>query len=87
MASRNLANTGLGNRLLPDGTKPLPEPMLDFSQLAPQEHTSEKFESKNTNFLSIFWQDSPVHTRMQQSFPVESEQILIKFTYITLHYT
>ena len=28
MASEILVNTGSGNGLLPDGTKPLPEPML-----------------------------------------------------------
>ena len=28
MASWNLDNIGLGNGMLPDGTKPLPEPML-----------------------------------------------------------
>ena len=27
-----LVNTGSGNGLLPDGTKPLPEPMLTYHQ-------------------------------------------------------
>ena len=30
MASQNLVNIGSGNGLLPDGTKPLPEPMLIY---------------------------------------------------------
>ena len=30
-----LVNTGSGNGLLPDGTKPLPEPMLTYHQLGP----------------------------------------------------
>ena len=30
MSSENLVNIGSGNGLLPDGTKPLPEPMLTY---------------------------------------------------------
>ena len=30
-----LVNTGLGNGLLPDGTKPLPKPMLTYHQCGP----------------------------------------------------
>ena len=32
MATRIQVNTGSGNDLLPDGTKPLPEPMLTNDQ-------------------------------------------------------
>ena len=32
MALEILVNTGSGNGLLPDGTKPLPEPMLAYHQ-------------------------------------------------------
>ena len=32
MVSQNLVNIGWGNGLLPDGTKPLPEPMLIYHQ-------------------------------------------------------
>ena len=32
MAMETLANTGSGNSLLPDGTKPLPEPVLAYHQ-------------------------------------------------------
>ena len=32
MASLNLVNIGYGNGLLPDGTKPLPKPMLTYHQ-------------------------------------------------------
>ena len=35
MALEILVNTGSGNGLLPDGTKPLPEPMLTYHQLVP----------------------------------------------------
>ena len=31
MATENWANIGSGNGLLPDGTKPLPEPKVDLS--------------------------------------------------------
>ena len=34
-ASMNWTNIGSGNELLPDGTKPLPEPMLTYRQLGP----------------------------------------------------
>ena len=30
LATENLANTGSGNGLLPDSTKPIPEPMLTY---------------------------------------------------------
>ena len=30
MAALSFVNIGLGNGLLPDGTKPLPEPMLTY---------------------------------------------------------
>ena len=32
MATQNWVNRGSGNGLLPDGTKPLPEPMLTYNQ-------------------------------------------------------
>ena len=32
MTTEILVNIGLGNGLLPDGTKPLPEPMLTYHQ-------------------------------------------------------
>ena len=33
MATKISFNIGLGNGLLPDGTKPLPEPMLTYHQV------------------------------------------------------
>ena len=38
------------------GAKPLPEPMLTYCQLDPQEQTSVKFESKYKTFI----QENPV---------------------------
>ena len=37
MVTRIWVNIGLGNGLLPDGTKPLPEPMLTYHQKGPFE--------------------------------------------------
>ena len=34
---RDLGNIGSGNGLVPDGTKPLPEPMLIYHQWGPLE--------------------------------------------------
>ena len=38
-----VANTGSGNGLLPDGTKPLPEPLLSSYKSPSWEHISMKF--------------------------------------------
>ena len=35
MATQILVNIGPGNGLLPDGTKPLPEPMLTYHKYRP----------------------------------------------------
>ena len=35
MATNIYANIGSGNGLLPDGTKPLPEPMLTYRKYGP----------------------------------------------------
>ena len=35
MVSEIWVNIGSGNGLLPDGTKPLPEPMLTYLQISP----------------------------------------------------
>ena len=35
MEMQMAVNTGSGNGLLPDGTKPLPEPMLTYHHLDP----------------------------------------------------
>ena len=35
MATQILVNIGSGNGLLPDGTKPLPEPMLTYRKYGP----------------------------------------------------
>ena len=39
-----LVDIDSGNGLLPDGTKPLPKPMLTFFSLDPPEQTALEFE-------------------------------------------
>ena len=41
MASEVLDKTGSGNGLLPDGTKPLPEPMLIYSSVRSSDKSPE----------------------------------------------
>ena len=43
MVSKNLVSIGSGYGLVPDGTKPLPEPKLTNHQSDPQKHTWKKF--------------------------------------------
>ena len=52
MASWILDNIGSGSGLLPDGTKPLSEPTMTYSQLDSQEQTSVKCVSKYNSFHS-----------------------------------
>ena len=43
MATEIWVNIGSGNGLLPDGTKPLPEPMFTYRQWGPKTFTWKKF--------------------------------------------
>ena len=52
MATEIWVNIGSGNGLLPDGTKPLPEPMLTYEFVA-LASSNEQFHS---NFLKILIQ-------------------------------
>ena len=49
MASLTMVNIGSGNGLLPDGTKPLPEPILMYCQLDLQKKLQWKF-NQNLRF-------------------------------------
>ena len=46
MATYILVDIGSGNGLLPDGTKPLPEPMLTCDKYGPVVITQELFYNK-----------------------------------------
>ena len=53
MSSGILVNTGLGNGLLPDGTKPLPEPMLTYHQCGTVTITWGKFRERYLSPQSV----------------------------------
>ena len=44
-------NTDWGDGLLPENTKPSPQPMLAYGELNMQKHISVKFLSKYEHFL------------------------------------
>ena len=46
-------NIGSGNGLLPDGTKPLPEPMLSYYQLGPLTFTWGQFHKRYLSHQSL----------------------------------
>ena len=56
MATEIWVNIGSGNGLLPDGTKPLPEPMLTNHQWSPVTLISGQFhrDASATNHLNLF---------------------------------
>ena len=55
MVSLILVVIGSNNGLVPDGTKPLPEPMLTYCQQDPQGYISIKFCSK---FKYLHWRNA-----------------------------
>ena len=55
MAAWILVNIGAGNGLLPDGTKPLPEPMLTNLQQGLVAFTGGQFHRKCSTNLSLIW--------------------------------
>ena len=52
MASQILVNTGSGNGLLPDGTEPLPEPVLIYIISKVQWHSSEGNCTRDTSSIN-----------------------------------
>ena len=53
MATEIWVNIGSGNGLLPDGTKPLPEPMLTDHQWSPVKFISGQFHKRCLNHQSL----------------------------------
>ena len=49
----DLGHIGSGNGLLPDGTKPLPEPMLTVHNLSPVTFISGQFHKRCLNHQSL----------------------------------
>ena len=54
MTSEKLVNIGSGNGLLPDGTKPLPEPMLSHHQRGNVEFIWGQFHDKFSGYMYIY---------------------------------
>ena len=50
---RTLVNIGSGNGLLPDGTQPLPEPMLTDHQWSPMTSILGQFHKRYLNYQSL----------------------------------
>ena len=67
MATEIWINIGSGNGLLPDGTKPLPEPMLTYHQSSPVAFTWGQFHTK----CSIYpWHEFENHQfKVTATFP------------------
>ena len=55
MVSKNVVNIGSGNGLLPQGTRPLPEPMLTYHQWDPVSFTWVQFHRKCSRNVSLIW--------------------------------
>ena len=55
MATQIWVNIGTGNDLLPDGTKPLPEPMLTYHKYGPVAITQELFYNKYLSHQLLKW--------------------------------
>ena len=53
MATEIWGNIGSGNGLLPDGTKPLSEPMLTFHHLIPVTYMERQFHQRYLNHQSL----------------------------------
>ena len=69
----HLVNIGSGNGLLPDGTKPLPEPMLTNHQWGLVAFTRGQFCRKCPNYLSSIWVLKIDNSRLQMHPPFASE--------------
>ena len=58
LGQQNWVNIGSGNGLLPDGTKPLPEPMLTYGQQGPIIFILGQFHKRyiSNKSLKLSWQ-------------------------------
>ena len=55
MARAIWVNIGSGNGLMPDGTKPLPEPVLTYHKYGPVAITQELFYNKYLSHQLLKW--------------------------------
>ena len=73
MATKIFVNTGPGNGLLPDGTKPLAEPMSTDNQLGPVTFISGQFHKKYLNHQSQKWVWIPIYLKFHLNLPGANE--------------
>ena len=67
MATEIWVNIGSGNGLLPDGTKPLPEPMLTYHQWGLKTFTWKKLHERCPNHQSLKWTWKPLNKTLLKS--------------------
>ena len=73
MATQTWVNIGSGNGLLPDGTKPLPEPILTNHKWGLVAFTWEQFHRKCPRYLSLIWVWKIANSRFQLQLPGANE--------------
>ena len=81
MVTEILVNIGSGNGLLPDGTKPLPEPMLTDHQLSPVTFILGQFHKRflNQELLKIHLKIT--YLKFHSNFPGANELITYSVTW------
>ena len=87
MVTWNLVNIGSDNGLLPDGTKPLPEPMLTNHKWGLVAFTWGQFHGKCSRYLSFVWLWKMINLRLQLHLPGTNELSHIKNNRTQLHIT
>ena len=77
-------NIGSGNGLLPDGTKPLPEPMLTDHQWSPVTFILEKFLKRCLNHQSLNLFENDICLKFHSNFSWTNELPVV--VYLKGHY-
>ena len=66
-------NIGSGNGLLPDGTKPLPDPVLIDHQWSLAAFTWPQFHMKCSRYRYLIWVSKFINSRLQPHLPRANE--------------
>ena len=77
MATYIWINIGSGNGLLPDGTKPLPEPMLTYHQRGPVKASEHEMHQLSITRIGLKITDLRFHS--------EISQMPVSYQYICFH--
>ena len=77
MVTQNWANTGSGNGLLPDSTKPLPKPILTYHQWGPMTITCRKFHESQPSVTKI--SNTITNLKFHSNLPWPNELISVQF--------